>query len=77
MKKIYIKPLATCVTLNMSGSIMEAPMLSGSQSTAPDDPDGGNKHEEYLPSGGNTGDGGSLPWGGNAKQHSAWDTWDD
>ncbi len=70
MKKIYIKPLSTCVVLNM-----DTLMLTASQRTSPDDPDGGNKTEEQIGSGGNTS---SLPkWGGHAKQHSAWDTWDD
>lgn len=76
MKKIYIKPLSTCVVLNISDNIMDdALMLTGSQRTSVDDPEGGDQTEEYIVSGGNTGS--SLPWGGNAKQHSAWDTWDD
>lgn len=75
MKKIYIKPLSTCVVLNTSDSIMDNLMLTGSQRTSTDDPDGGNKTEEQIGSGGNTS---SLPaWGGHAKQHSAWNTWDD
>ena len=70
MKKIYIKPLSTCVVMNM-----DTLMLTGSQRTSTDDPDGGDKTEEQIGSGGNTS---SLPaWGGHAKQHSAWDTWDD
>ncbi len=71
MKKIYIKPLATSVKLNVSGSIM----LSASQRTSIDDPNNPNKKEETIGAGGTTG--GSIPWGAHAKQYSAWDTWDD
>lgn len=71
MKKIYIKPLAENVTLNVSGSIM----LSASQRTSIDDPNGADKTEETIGEGGTTG--GSIPWGAHAKQYSAWDTWDD
>ena len=77
MKKIYIKPLAECVTLNVSGDIMDVPKITGaSQETATDDPNGANKTEGYLKYDGNTS---TIPggWGGHAKQYSAWDTWDD
>ncbi len=76
MKKIYIKPLAENVTLNVSGDIMEDPKITGaSQQTAVDDPNGAGKTEEYINTGGNTS---TLPgWGAHAKQYSAWDTWDD
>lgn len=72
MKKLYITPESSIVSLNVANTIM-APMLQASQDTAYDDPEGADQHESTITYGGNASD---LEWGGHAKQHEAWDSWD-
>lgn len=81
MKKLYIKPLSTIVVLNVTGSILEGDVNGASVTNKEDDPNGSGT-DSHIVTAGNTGGTGTsqssaLPWGGHAKENSAWDSWDD